>query len=91
MAKKIIGIIFTLILVFSLINGFVTHNDASSMPIEAFLMDIFILLLIIFFIILSICKGYKKGVKFKGNYFWLGYFTVLAVYMINDIIHYLLN
>ncbi|PEK98189.1 hypothetical protein [Bacillus sp. AFS017336] len=86
---KIIGIIFTLILVLSLINGIVTHNDATSMPFGAFLMDVFILLLLIFFIILSLFKRYKKGLKV--NYFWMGYFSVLAVYLVNDIIHYLLK
>jgi hypothetical protein len=92
---KSIGVILTVILVFSLINGMITHSDAASMPFGAFLMDVFFLIWVIFYFVIALFKGFKKGMKFKevvkANYFWMGSFVVLTAYLINDIIHYLLK
>ncbi|CRK82955.1 hypothetical protein [Neobacillus massiliamazoniensis] len=65
------------------------------MPFGAFLMDVFLLLLVIVYFVRTFLKGIKNKMTFieiiKSNYFWMGSMLVFASYMINNVIHYLLK
>jgi hypothetical protein len=73
----------------------IIHSHAASMPFGAFLMDIFFLLWVFFNFVITFFKGFKKGTKFKEvvkeNYLWMGSFVVLAAFLLNEIIRYLLK
>jgi hypothetical protein len=65
------------------------------MPFGAFMMDVFLILLVIVYFVRAFSKGFKKGLLFKEilkiNGFTMGCLLVFSSYLINDIIHYLLK
>lgn len=92
---KIIGVIFSIVIIFSLINGSIIHSNASSMPFGAFLMDDFLVLLVIVYFVRTFFKGFKNNMTFKeivkSNSLWMGSLFVFASFLIGDVIHYLLK
>jgi hypothetical protein len=92
---KIIGVIFLIVIIFSIINGSITHNNAASMPFGAFIMDDFLVLLVIVYFVRTFFKGFKNDMTFKeivkSNSFWVGSLLVFASFLIGDVIHYLLK
>jgi hypothetical protein len=92
---RIIGVIFFIVIIFSIINGSITHNNASSMPFVAVLVDVFLLLVVIVYFVRTFFKGFKNNMKFKeivkSNYFWMGSLLVFASFLIGEVIHYLLK
>ncbi|MFB7142052.1 hypothetical protein ACFCYN_20560 [Gottfriedia sp. NPDC056225] len=66
----------------------------AQIPFGAFLMDVFILLLIIIYCSRTFLKGLKKNKIFieiiKSNYFMI-FLLLFAFPIIRDVIHYLLN
>jgi hypothetical protein len=92
---KIIGVISSIVIIFSLINGNIMYSNASSMPFGAFLMDVFLALLVIVYFVRTFFKGSKNNMTFKeivkSNSFWMGSLVVFASFLIGDVIHYLLK
>lgn len=92
---KIIWVFFSIVIIFSLINGIIIDSNGASMPFGAFLIDIFFLLFVIFNFVVTFFKGFMKGMKFKEvvkeNYLWMGSLVFLVAYFLNDIIRYLLK
>jgi len=65
------------------------------LPFGAFLMDVFLVLLVIVYFVRTFFKGFKNDMTFKeivkSNSIWMGSMLVFASFLIGDVIHNLLK